>query len=94
MYSYEWISFDFIQTKRPKYNIDYLDNYKKVLSYLPTIFGTALSVSLIQYSKSLSYVGLLIVLGFAGISASKLRSESKEQQQNGSLKHNMNKKIN
>ena len=51
-----------------------------VLSYLPTIFGSALSVSLIQYSKPLSYVGLAIVLSFAGISAFKLRSELKNQQ--------------
>ena len=51
-----------------------------VLSYLPTIFGSALSVSLIQYSKPLSYIGLVIVLGFAGISALKLRSELKNQQ--------------
>src|ERR671922_981965 len=51
-----------------------------VLSYLPTIFGSALSVSLIQYSKPLSYIGLVIVLGFAGISAFKLRSELKNQQ--------------
>ena len=48
-----------------------------VLSYLPTIFGSALSVSLIQYSKLLSYIGLIIVLGFAGISAFILRSELK-----------------
>ena len=52
-----------------------------VLSYLPTIFGSALSVSLIQYSKPLSYIGLIIVLAFAGISAFKLRSELKNQQQ-------------
>lgn len=52
-----------------------------VLSYLPTIFGSALSVSLIQYSKPLSYIGLIIVLGFAGISAFKLRSELKNQHQ-------------
>jgi hypothetical protein len=52
-----------------------------VLSYLPTIFGSALSVSLIQYSKPLSYIGLIIVLGFAGISAFKLRLELKIQQQ-------------
>ena len=50
-----------------------------VLSYLPTIFGSALSVSLIQYSKPLSYIGLIIVLGFAGISAFKLRSELRNQ---------------
>jgi len=51
-----------------------------VLSYLPTIFGSALSVSLIQYSKALSYIGLIIVLSFAGISAFKLSSELKNQQ--------------
>ena len=51
-----------------------------VLSYLPTIFGSALSVSLIQYSKPLSYIGLIIVLGFAGISAFKLRLELNNQQ--------------
>jgi len=65
-----------------------------VLSYLPTIFGTALSVSLIQYSKPLSYFGLIIVLSFAGISAFKLRSELKAQQHKRSLQHNMDKKIN
>jgi hypothetical protein len=52
-----------------------------VLSYLPTIFGSAISISLIQFSKPLSYMGLVIVLGFAGISAYKLHSEVKNQQQ-------------
>ncbi len=65
-----------------------------VLSYLPTIFGTALSVSLIQYSKPLSYFGLIIVLSFAGISAFKLRSELKEQQHTRKLLQNIDKKIN
>ena len=65
-----------------------------VLSYLPTIFGSALSVSLIQYSKPLSYVGLLIVLSFPIMSAFKLRSELKEQQHKRNLQHNMDKKIN
>src|SRR5438046_7069226 len=64
-----------------------------VLSYLPTIFGSALSVSLIQYSKPLSYVGLAIVLSFEGISAFNLRSELKDQQANRELQ-NMDKKIN
>jgi len=64
-----------------------------VLSYLPTIFGTALSVSLIQYSKPLSYVGLIIVLSFAGISAFKLRSELKEQEHTRKLLQNIDKKI-
>ncbi len=66
-----------------------------VLSYLPTIFGTALSVSLIQYSKPLSYTGLVIVLSFAGISAFKLHSESKNQQrqqQKGIGEQNIDKK--
>ena len=65
-----------------------------VLSYLPTIFGTALSVSLIQYSKPLSYLGLAIVLSFAGISAFKLRSELKEQHHTRKLLQNIDKKIN
>ena len=71
-----------------------------VLSYLPTIFGTALSVSLIQYSKPLSYIGLVIVLSFAGISTFKLRSELKQQhpdhqqqQQKGIGEQNIDKKI-
>jgi hypothetical protein len=67
-----------------------------VLSYLPTIFGSALSVSLIQYSKPLSYVALVVVLGFAGISAFKLRSELKNQQRQQHQKwmdeQNINKK--
>src|SRR3989442_2126112 len=73
-----------------------------VLSYLPTIFGSALSVSLIQYSKPLSYIGLVIVLSFAGISTFKLRSELKQQhhdhqqqqlQQKGIGERNIDKKI-
>jgi hypothetical protein len=44
-----------------------------ILSMLPTIFGSSLSVVLIQYSEALSYVGLGIVFGFAGLSAIKLR---------------------
>jgi len=63
-----------------------------VLSYLPTIFGSALSVSLIQYSKPLSYVGLAIVLSFAGISAFKLRSELKNQQHKGMGEQNIDRK--
>ena len=44
-----------------------------ILSMLPTIFGSGLSVVLIQYSEALSYIGLGIVFGFAGLSAIKLR---------------------
>jgi hypothetical protein len=46
-----------------------------ILSMLPSIFGSTLSVILIEYSKLLSYVGLAIVFGFAGLSALKLRRE-------------------
>lgn len=46
-----------------------------VLSYLPSVFGSTLSVSLIQYSRPLSYIGLAIILGFAAISAYKLYKE-------------------
>ena len=46
-----------------------------ILSLLPSIFGSTLSVILIEYSKLLSYVGLAIVLSFAGLSALKLKRE-------------------
>lgn len=46
-----------------------------ILSFLPSIFGSTLSVILIQYSTTLSYTGLSIVLGFAGLSAFKLNRE-------------------
>jgi hypothetical protein len=46
-----------------------------ILSMLPSIFGSTLSVVLIEYSKLLSYVGLAIVFGFAGLSALKLKRE-------------------
>ncbi len=48
-----------------------------VLSYLPSVFGSTLSVALIQYSKPLSYIGLAIVLGFAALSAHKLHKDLK-----------------
>jgi hypothetical protein len=46
-----------------------------ILSFLPAIFGSSLSVVLIQYSIPLSYVGLGVVLGFAGLQALRLRKE-------------------
>jgi uncharacterized protein YacL len=49
-----------------------------ILSLLPSIFGSTLSVILINYSKILSYIGLVIVLGFAALSALKLRRELEE----------------
>jgi hypothetical protein len=50
-----------------------------ILSFLPSIFGTALSVALIQYSTLLSYVGLSIIFGFAGLQALRLREEMKQR---------------
>lgn len=49
-----------------------------ILSFLPSIFGSSLSVALIQYSMPLSYVGLAIVFGFAALSAFKLQKELKQ----------------
>jgi hypothetical protein len=46
-----------------------------ILSMLPSIFGSSLSVVLIEYSKVLSYIGLAIVFGFAGLSALRLKKE-------------------
>jgi hypothetical protein len=48
-----------------------------LLSYLPSLFGSALSVALIQYSRPLSYVGLTVISCFAGLSAYKLHKELK-----------------
>lgn len=44
-----------------------------ILSLLPSLFGSSLSVILIQYSKPLSYLGLLIVIGYTTIVAMKLK---------------------
>src|SRR5215207_3050313 len=46
-----------------------------ILSMLPSIFGSSLSIVLIEYSKLLSYIGLAIVFGFAGLSALKLKRQ-------------------
>ena len=59
-----------------------------ILSMLPSIFGSSLSVVLIEYSKLLSYIGLAIVFGFAGLSALRLRKEL--QQRNSSKNSNFN----
>jgi hypothetical protein len=50
-----------------------------VLSYLPSVFGSTLSVALVQYSRPLSYIGLGIVFGFAALSAYKLHKELKQR---------------
>jgi hypothetical protein len=44
-----------------------------ILSVLPSFFGSSLSVILIQYSKQLSYLGLIIVIGYTAIVAIKLK---------------------
>jgi hypothetical protein len=59
-----------------------------ILSLLPSVFGSGLSVVLIEYSKLLSYIGLAIVFGFAGLSALKLKKEL--QQRNSSKNSNFN----
>jgi len=48
-----------------------------VLSLLPGIFGTGISAVLIDYSQPLSYMGLGVIFGFAGITAYKLRQEKR-----------------
>src|ERR671914_1878924 len=50
-----------------------------ILSMLPSIFGSSLSVVLIEYSKLLSYIGLAIVFGFAGLSALRLQKELRQR---------------
>jgi len=46
-----------------------------ILSMLPSVFGGTVSVIVIEYSTLLSYVGLVIALGFAGLSILRLRKE-------------------
>jgi hypothetical protein len=45
-----------------------------ILSMLPSMFGTTATIVLIEYSKTLSYLSLVIVFGFAFLSAYKLRN--------------------
>jgi len=49
------------------------------LSLLPSIVGTGISAVLIEYSQVLSYIGLAIVFGFAGLTSYKLKREVKLQ---------------
>jgi len=49
------------------------------LSLLPGIVGTGLSAVLIEYSQVLAYLGLVIIFGFAGLTAYKLKQEQKLQ---------------
>jgi hypothetical protein len=48
-----------------------------VLSFLPSIFGGALSVFLIEYSRPLSYVAVAAVLGLAALSGVRLHRRMK-----------------
>lgn len=50
-----------------------------ILSFLPSIFGSTVSVILIEYSKTLSYVGLAVVFGFTALSAYKLRKRLQQE---------------
>src|SRR5918994_1319995 len=59
-----------------------------ILSMLPSVLGSSLSVVLIEYSKLLSYIGLAVVFGFAGLSALRLRKELR--QINSSMDSNFN----
>jgi hypothetical protein len=56
-----------------------------ILSFLPSVFGSSLSVALIQYAKPLSYIGLVIVFGFAALSVFKLQRELKQMKKQKSL---------
>ena len=47
------------------------------LSLLPSVFGTGISAILIEYNQPLSYLGLVIIFGFSGLTAYKLRQERK-----------------
>ena len=49
------------------------------LSLLPGIVGTGVSAVLIEYSQVLSYVGLAVIFGFAGLTAYKLKIEIMKQ---------------
>ena len=50
------------------------------LSLLPSVVGTGISSILIEYSQILAYVGLVIIFGFAGLTAYKLKQEKHLQQ--------------
>jgi hypothetical protein len=53
-----------------------------ILSMLPSIFGGTLSVILIEYSKPLSYISLVMVFGFAASSAIRLKKELSHRKNN------------
>lgn len=49
-----------------------------VLSFLPTVFGSSVSVFLIDYSTPLSYAALAAVMGFAALAGIQLQRRLKE----------------
>ena len=49
------------------------------LSLLPGILGTGVTAVLIQYSQVLAYLGLVVIFGFAGLTAYKLKREQQLQ---------------
>jgi hypothetical protein len=66
-----------------------------ILSMLPSIFGTTGSIVLIEYSKTFSYLSLVIVFGFTSLSAYKLRKRlrlsgdrSNKNKDSGKVSHN------
>jgi hypothetical protein len=59
-----------------------------ILSFLPSIFGSTISVVLIQYSRLLSYVGLALVFGIAALSAINLSRELKQSKGQGTKNTN------
>jgi hypothetical protein len=58
-----------------------------ILSMLPSIFGSSLSVVLIEYSRVLTYIGLAIVFGFAGLSALRLKKELNQRNYSSENSH-------
>lgn len=50
------------------------------LSLIPSVVGTGVSAVLIGYSQVLAYLGLVIIFGFAGMTAYKLKKEQQSLQ--------------
>ena len=49
------------------------------LSLLPSVVGTGISAVLIEHSQVLAYLGLVVIFGFAGMTALKLKREQQLQ---------------
>lgn len=49
------------------------------LSLLPSVVGTGVSAVLIEHSQVLAYLGLVVIFGFAGLTALKLKREQQLQ---------------